>query len=315
MIIFLFGENSYSSLKYLNGLIEKFRSKNSDSFSEVVVLDFEFSSWPDVFNHLFSYGIFGGKKLIVLKNIFSNPEASNSLLDFMSSNSLAQDIYLVIYENRTPDKRTSLFKLLSKEKYSREFRSPQKRDIEAEVDLIIKSFGKKIDKQALFAVSEACGVDMWRAKNEAEKLSNLGKDQISAQDVNEMVFGGETEDIWKFVDAVLTQNKKTAFELLDKQLENAESVQQFLGAVANQFRVLIAVFDFHGSDYELSSRLGVHPYVIKKTRSQSKFFDMNRLKFIYQAFKKLDIALKTSSSDPKVLFSIFLASVFKVCKK
>ena len=84
-----------------------------------------------------------------------------------------------------------------------------------------------------------------------------------------------------------------------------------LSMLIRQVRLLIALFGAQGADALLASSLGLHPFVVKKTRQQASQFSLAQLKVIYQALSRLDSALKTGKGEPKLLFTILVDSIVR----
>lgn len=309
MVIFIYGEDRYSSHEYLNRVIEKFKQKHDPKGENVVYFDLEESSWDAILVSLSSSGLFSLKKLVVLKNIFSNKECRDFLGDYLENNNLSEDVFLVIYESKAPDKRLSLFKHLEKDKNTKSFSSPDLRAVERIISDSISKRGKKISPDAVRSLALIAGTDTYRAHNEAQKLSFLDKDEINIEDILSNTLAGSEEDIWKFIDALSLGDKKTALSMIDSELDSSDSPQQFLGTIIRQIRLLIALHSAKGADSEFAQNLGIHPFAVKKIRSQTRRFTIRKLQLIYMALCKLDRALKSSKGSPKLLFTVFIDSV------
>jgi len=78
-----------------------------------------------------------------------------------------------------------------------------------------------------------------------------------------------------------------------------------------QVRLLIALFGIQGDDSSIAKSLSLHPFVVKKTRTQASRFSLVHLKVIYHALSRIDTALKTGKQDPKLLFTVLVDSIVK----
>ncbi len=306
MIIFIHGEDDYSSRKYLDKAIAKFKQKYDKNGENVFAFDSSECNWENIASAITASGLFSSRKLIVVKNIFLNKDTRDLMEDFLDKHTLLEDISLIIYEKCAPDKRSKLYKQLSKDQYCQEFPLPSARSVERFLVRQASVKGKKINQDAALKLASIVGSDMWRAHNEIKKLSCLDTNVITIEDVRLHTHAGLEEDIWKFIDALSTGDKKTALCLVDAQLESSDSPQQFLGMIIRQVRLLIALLSAKGTDYQIAEDLKLHPFVVKKTRTQARAFRIKELKSIYQALYRLDIALKRSKGDPKLLFTVLV---------
>ncbi|PIQ80503.1 MAG: DNA polymerase III subunit delta [Parcubacteria group bacterium CG11_big_fil_rev_8_21_14_0_20_41_14] len=311
MILFIHGQDTYSSREYLERVIDKFKQKHDPNGENVLVFDGEDSQWEKVVGAITGGGLFSSKKLIILKDIFASKELREALNEFLDAHDLDADVSLVVYEGASPDKRSSLFKKLNKGKFVYAFNALDGRAIEQHITRMAEERGKKIEPSAIRELSIICGTDLWRAKSEIEKLASLVSDIITINDVKENTQGKLENDIWQFVDAISSANKKEALNMLDAQLESGVEPMYLLSMMIRQFRLLITLHNAQGVDSALASSLSLHPFVVKKTRQQSGRFSIEKLKAIYQALSRLDSALKSSKGDPKVLFTVLIDSMVK----
>ncbi|MFA5022335.1 MAG: hypothetical protein WC508_04620, partial [Patescibacteria group bacterium] len=87
---------------------------------------------------------------------------------------------------------------------------------------------------------------------------------------------------------------------------------ELLAKITWQFKNLLLLKSFteqNGGGYpseRLGYQLGLHPFVIKKTMGQIKNFDLTKLKKTYQHLLNIDYKIKTSQTDPEVLFDLMV---------
>jgi len=311
MIIFIHGKDTYSSRRYLDRVIDKFKEKHDPNGENVLVFDSSDSQWEQIAEALTGGGLFSSKKLIIIKDVLAQKQLRESLNEFLGIHNLNSDVSLVIYESTSPDKRSALFKKLKKEKYIQEFLALDSIAVEQNITRMVLERDKKINTDACAELAIICKSDLWRAKSEIEKLVSLVDDTISINDVKENSHGNLEDDIWKFIDSISSSNKKQALDMLEKQFEAGDEPMYLLTMLIRQFRFLITLYEAEGADSALASSLSLHPFVVKKTRQQSKKFTIDKLKAIYQSLFRLDNSLKTSKADPKALFTILIDSVVK----
>jgi len=311
MIIFIHGQDNYSSCQYLDRVIDKFKQKHDSSGENVLYFSSQDSEWGTIASALTADGLFSSKKLVIAKDVFKNKDLRESLNEFLGSRDLAGDQSLVVYESASPDKRSSLFKRLSKEKFAYEFNPSSSSAVEAQIARMAQNRGKKIEPAAARELSAICGSDLWRVNSEIEKLSCLPGDIIKASHIKEHTRAKLESDIWQFVDSISSSSKKQALSMLEAQLEAGEDPIYLSSMMIRQFRLLIALHGAEGSDSSLAKSLALHPYVVQKTREQANRFSLEKLKAIYQALALLDSALKSSKGDPRALFTVLVDNIVR----
>jgi len=308
MSIFIHGEDAYSSQQYLESLISDFKTKHAISAH---VFRSPENSWEEMVSVIAGSGLFSTKKLVVLKNVLAEKEIRESLDSFLKDSSLDVDTTLVIYQPGAVDKRLGLVGRLIKEAESKEFPLLSPLEVERFITKRSQELGKTIEPSAAQMLAGITGSDLWRASSEVDKLAHSVKSVITSADVRSAVTGNLNDDIWQFVDAIGTGNKKQALILLEQQFLSGAEPLYLLSMVIRQVRLLLAMSGSQGSDAELASALSLHPFVVKKSRAQARNFSVIRLTGIYQALARLDAALKSGRGEPRLLFTVLLDSILK----
>jgi len=198
-----------------------------------------------------------------------------------------------------------------KEKYSREFSVADEYAMQQLIQRRARELGKQIEPEALRALSGLVGTDVWRARNEIEKLAHLVADIITANDVRAHTYAFGEEKIWEFIDSLSGGNRARAFFLLEQQFSQGIKPMYLLSMLIRQVRLMMAMFGAPGNDSSLASSLDLHPFVVKKTRLGASKFSLAQLKTMYQALSRLDSALKTGRGEPKLLFTILVDSIVR----
>ena len=310
MLIFIHGEDTYSSRQYLEKVIDQFNAKHAASGGAVEVFDAEEGNWEQLAPHLTAAGLFSSKKLVIAKGVLENKEVRDSLSDFLDSHEVGADTSLIVYHAGVADKRLKLVAKLAREQYSKEFKMPGEAEMTGVIQRIARELGTAIEPKAANLLASMIGQDVWRARNEVAKLAALGN-PVTANSVTRLVHASTQENIWKFVDALSSGDKKTALGLVDAQLEAVDAPQQFLGMIIRQTRLLLALHGAEGTDASLASELKLNPFVVQKTRQQSRRFTVKRLIGMYHALARLDRSLKESRGEPKVLFTVLVDSIVR----
>ena len=308
MMIFIHGEDTYSSQQYLESLISDFKTKHA---AGAHVFRLPENSWEEMVSVIAGSGLFSTKKLVVLKNVLADKEIRESLDAFLKEAPLDADTALVIYQAGAIDKRLGAISRIIKQSENKEFPFLSPLEVERFAHQRAQELGKSIEPAAARMLSEIAGSDLWRAASEIDKLAHAVKTTITAADVRTSVVGNLNDDIWQFVDAIGVGNKKQALILLEQQLLSGAEPLYLLSMVIRQVRLLIAMHESSGSDAELASALSLHPFVVKKSRAQARNFSIVRLAGIYQALSRLDSALKSGRGEPRLLFTVLLDSILK----
>ncbi len=308
MIILLYGKDTYRSKEKMGEIIVEYKKKYKSGLN-LKFLEGEDASNLEDYDRQVS--MFNEKKLIVLRKLFSSEKVkSNFLKNFKKI--ISSDNIFILYEEGDIKKSDNLFKKLSGEsKKSAMLQEFQPLSGRALFSWIKKEFNKnsiKVDEDAIRRLQEATGEDLWRIKNEIDKLS-LYKKEIKEKDVDYMVNIGVEANIFKTIDAIAEKKKEKALLSLYDHLEKGDNPLYILSMITYQFRNLITVSDLSQRKFsynEMKAKSGLHPFVFKKSYNQMQKFSFEELKKIYDNLFEMDLKAKTGQIDPVLALHLFL---------
>ena len=82
--------------------------------------------------------------------------------------------------------------------------------------------------------------------------------------------------------------------------------------IARQFRILSLVKYLQSlgkSSSEITQRLRLHPFVVRKALSHSRNFTIEHLRKLYQKLVRTDLAVKEGRFDGKLALDLFIAAL------
>lgn len=312
MIIFLYGEDIYSSLSKLKEIIASYQEKNSSGMN--IVFFNEKDSFSAILDCEKQTSMFQEKKLLVIKKKISLEDTKKEVLSNFEKMLSSENIF-IFYEEEKIKKDNKFLQLLLKEKIKKSknilvqefpFLTPLK------VNLWIKKEFQKnnveVEEDAVFSLSKIGGKDLWRLKNEIEKLS-LYKNKITKKDVLEMVKMSVETNIFKTIDAIADRDKEKAFLFLYDHIEKEDSPHYLFSMIVYQMRNIITVksiMEKNLSYEEMKKKSGLHPFVFSKTQKQAQKFSKEELQKSYQHLFELDLKIKTGQVDPVLALHLFL---------
>ncbi len=312
MIILLYGKDTYRSREKLEKIVKEYKEKHESGLN----LNFFEGDFLDDFHYYEGQvSMFGEKRLTVIKNVFSSGKAKSRLLENLKKIVLSDDLF-VIHEDGEIKKGDELFKALEKEKkgvMSQEFRPLSGKKLSLWIKKEFEKNKAEADKEVVFHLEKEGGEDLWKIKNEIDKLSlYAGSGKIKKEDIN-LIANSEIEtNIFKTIDAIAEKDKEKAFLLLYDHLEKGENHLYLLSMIGYQFRNLIVVSDLEkrGFSYEeMKKKSGLHPFVFKKSFYQAKKFSFDELKEIINLLFQIDLKAKTGQTDPVLAIHLFLFGI------
>jgi len=160
------------------------------------------------------------------------------------------------------------------------------------------------------------GSDLWNMDSEIEKLVNYKNwKEISSDDVKMLVKAKFDENIFHLTDALAAKNIKLSFRLLYDQLASGAHELYVLTMLIRQFRILLQtreIIDQEPNYYTVASRLQIHPFVAQKAIRDARKFSLTELKNIYRQLLEIDIKIKSTNEDPRLLFDLLITRVCRV---
>lgn len=307
MIFFLHGPEDFLTKKKTKLIQKKFIEKNPAA--KVDVFDFEKDSdEADLFQSFRSgAGLFGGKKMIVLKNSFKLDEKSQvKILGALKIIFDSKETAVVFSEGEIKTKSNKLFLFLNKNSKVQESKRLDTRKAAAWLgsEMAARSGGKiAINISAQSRLVQITKNNLWKINSEIDKLiafklaQSGGNKTITLDDVNLLCQGEIEAKIFDLIDALGTRDKSKAIWLLKNVIDQGENEFYVFSMFLYQLRNLAVVAGFRdkfGADSQMISRqAGIHPFVAKKTLDQLRNFSKKQIGRLFGLAAKLDLEVKT----------------------
>ncbi|MGA7193470.1 MAG: DNA polymerase III subunit delta [Anaerolineales bacterium] len=301
-IIFLYGNDEFAITRRL----AEFGSIFTDSTSadmNTARLDARTMTEDELNNAVNSMPFLASQRLVLLANPsarYNKADSRKKFLEFIEK--IPDSTRLVMYESVEPRdaEKHWLNKWAEKSKLAQTqaFLLPRLKDMSGWILNETKNQNGQIEKAAADKLVEMVGADTRQAAQEISKLLayvNWAR-PIKVTDVEAVSIVTAEPDIFAMVDALASGNGKSAQKLLHRLLENEDAFSVW-GMVVRQFRLLLQareVLDARGGVNEITSALGVHPYVAGKVMDQAKRFSLSSLEKIYHELLEIDEAAKRS---------------------
>jgi len=316
MLFFYYGEDSFRAHQKIQAIVNKFKDKVDQAGHNTQYLDGETIGADDFFKAVSVMGFLADKKLIIIKNIFDNKKLNawqDTLIDFLDKQKDTPDEnYLIFWQSGKVDSRKKLFKKLNKLKFSEEFNKQNPQQLVTWIINHVQAQGKKIKPTAIELLIAYVGNELWQLHQEISKLVHFSQDEISEQDIRELVQAKIDDNIFNMVDALGNKNKALALKLVEDKLNNGVNHQYILTMIIRQFRILIKAKSLsQDTSYAgaLAQALRIPPTIAQKTLNQSKEYSLADLKKIYSQLLILDEKFKTTQNQEKILFAQMINSL------
>jgi DNA polymerase III subunit delta len=326
MIIFLYGPDSYRSRQKLYFYQEGFKKKYDPQGLNIVRLDGERLTLEDFRKNAGQTGFLASKRFIVVENVISrskNKKIEGEIVEYLKAQKANDNVFIFLEEGESKSKkktkkvstRASTHPLLDylMEQKAEEFPYLYGEELNKWIKAEIKKSGGLIDNAAVLELASLVGSDLWNMSSEIEKLSNYkNKKNITADDVRLLVRAKFDENIFHLTDALAAKDAKLSFKLLNDQIALGAHELYLLTMLTRQFRILLQtreILESESNYYTIASRLKLHPFVAQKAIRDARRFTLAELKNIYHQLLEIDVKIKSSSDDPRLLFDLLIISV------
>jgi len=311
MIYFIYGEDSYRAKRKLAEIVNGYK-KVHDSGLNLIYIDADEKDFRDFYSNLKINSMFAEKKLIVLKNAFSDAKFQEDFLANIKALESTKDI-VIVYEDKAADQRTKFFKGLQKCAKCQEFSCLQPAMLKKWVEQEFVNSKISINTDALGLLIDSVGDNSWQMTNEISKLSNYKKSgTIDKKDVELMVRPNIENDIFKTIDALVSKDKKLALSLMHKHLDDGEVPLYLLSMITYQIRNLLVIRELQDlrTPYALmAKKSGLHPFVVQKSSYMCGQFPIDKLKKIYHKIFQVDLDIKTGKIEAETALDLLLSEI------
>ena len=165
--------------------------------------------------------------------------------------------------------------------------------------------GSGISPAAIRTITDLVGNDLWTLDRELEKLSLYAAGRnIEEKDIQEMVAQVREASIFNAVDAMIDGRPEVALRLLQRLRQDGAALPYIISMVERQLRlVCLARYwaDQRVSPQELPGKLGVPPFVARKTAEQARRNSWSDLDRRYRRLLEADLGFKTGRIDSEDL--------------
>ncbi len=314
MIIFLYGQNSYSLTRYVSELISRYRKKYPESFN-LHRFDLEEADIAEIENAIKGISFFKEVKFVVVKN----PFVQSALLEkTIKENGIAEekDSVLLLYQSEPEEelkkKGQKLFELLKKESQTKEFK-PITAPAAAKFAAAYLAKNKiPLKKELLAKLLKETGPDLWRIENELKKLRAYSKQRekaITDEEMARLVNFKMDYNIFTITDAAFFDHLN-AMRLLEDYFSKGGDPSYLISMLAFQLRNLIMVRELTDKKLQYSEILKktkMHPFVFKKNYETAKKYTLDQLKSIFRKLAEFEVSFKSGRVQAEdVFFKVFL---------
>lgn len=318
MILFLYGKDNYRSRQQLHKMVAKFKADRDPQGLNTIFVDMAKQDIGVLLEKIMAIPFLSEKKMVIIENLLvsKNKEAQKEILKKLEEKSFPKDTIILFYEGvdqvKTKDAK-NLFTRLTQEKYAQHFEELIGYKLEAWIAHIFKEQQVSATKPAISLLAKSCQHNMWGLSNILEQVICFAdKKEVGIKQVKPFITEHADDNIFNLVDAIISKQSKPIYKMLQEQYVIGKDASYIIAMLIRQFKILIQMRDLFEREEQLSSavmakRMGVHPFVAKKSLVLIKKTNLKSLKKSYSELLHIDEQIKTGQQDQKLLLDLFVA--------
>ena len=320
MIIFLYGKDTFRSRQQLTKMIDKFKADRDPQGLNTVRLDAEKEKGGQILEQVLAQPFLAEKRMVVVENLLASKqkETRAELLTRVEEKRLPENNVIIFWEGtdkfKTKDAK-AFFDRLLKEKYTQHFEPIVGAKLEAWVTAECEAREGTIDREAARYLAKHVGGDMWRLSALIDQLiAYKNGETIQVADAELFLDEKVDDNIFNLIDAIVGKQSKNVFAMIEEQYRSGKDAGYIFAMILRQFRILLEMRDIFERDGDsqsgqLAKRLGLHPFVVKKSLPLVRRYPLSELEDIYERLLAIDIDTKTGRGDQAMMLDVFVGRV------
>lgn len=344
MIYLYFGEDRFTLKEELNRL----RASDGDSLDSgsCITIDANKAGFnlDEVLNAAQAFSMFGEKQLVIVNNLLEKlgkggqseaaPKSAarptikgrttaakalsprERFVEFIPQAPSSSDVVLV---EQKVAKNDVIYKAVAKDGVVKEFIPPKEWALQKWIEDRAKQEKIKLGPNVASVLGQYLGSNLYALHNELLKLSAYaGEGQpVTTAMIEKLTTQVSETSIFKLTEALSRRKLDEAIRQLNRlrnetTLPRAGFTRQIFVMICREIYNLLRIREMAAarhSNSEIASTLGLHPFVVEKSRELVRNFSAERLDKLYHRLAELDYADKTGRADLSSELELLLAEI------
>lgn len=256
---------------------------------------------------------FQEKRLILVEDSGFFKSASEELAEYLPS---MPDTACIVFVEDAVDKRNRLYKKVKDLGHIAEMKRQDSAQLARWAAAILSQNGRKITAQTMNLFLERTGEDMEQIRSELEKLIlyTMGRDVVTAADVEAITTVQVTNQIFEMVNAIVTKKTRKAMDLYEDLLTLKEPPMRILFLIARQFNQLLLAKEMNAQGLDrgaIASRLKVPPFVAGKVIAQAGAFSREQMISFVESCVEAEEAVKTGRLNDRLAVELLITRAYE----
>ena len=291
----LYGKEVYIKDSYVKKISELIDDGGMPDFNKIV-FDGEKADISEIDDAIESFPMMCEKKLVLIKDSKIFSKAKEDIKQYWTTRlDSIPDYVVLVFDEKEIDKRSALFKKVSKIGTSVEFEVMNENDTVTWVERQVLNSGKKIDKSVAQYFVSVCDEGLSNVKNELDKLLSYCDKQIGKRDVDKIVSKAVGVRVFELTNHIMAKNADGAIKILTDLKTVKEPAFKLLYLLSGTFDKMLrcSLLLAEGNSYsDIAAKIKVAPFIAQKYTAAARGFGENYLVDRIIAAANLDLEIK-----------------------
>ncbi len=310
-VYLVWGDEEFLRDYYKGALIDKVLDKD--------FADFNFKQYTskkpvndEIDSFFASYPCMSEKKIVYIKDSGIFKKASEEDKKFWQRLFKEMpDFGIIIFSEKSVDKRNALYKLVNTEFTCDEFAFQKRPELTSWIIRYFAKYEKNISDDDAGYLIDCCSENMYILKSEIEKLANYKTKGrlITKEDIDKCACKIPESRVFKMIDDILDGNIKSAGEKLAELKLLKEEPIALCAAVFTKYSQLrkIKILSKTLSPREIAAKTGQRDFIVNLNLNKIKNVSVQKLDKVLESCQSLDYRVKSGISDGWTEFEILFA--------
>lgn len=310
-IYLLYGNEAYLKKQYKDKLKKAMAdAEDTMNFSTFEGKDINVKEVIDLAETL---PFFAERRVILIENSGFFKNAADEMAEYIKQ--VAPTTYFLFVEEEV-DKRSKMYKAVKNAGKIVEFAEQNEDVLTRWVLGRLKREDKKITGSVMQLFLSKTGTDMGNIDRELEKLFcyTMGRDVITAEDVEAVTTEQISNKIFDMVNAVAEHNQKKALDLYYDLLALKEPPMRILFLISRQFQILFNVKSATAKRVDnrtIAQKAGIPEFAVRRNQAQARNFTQEQLRQALEDGVFYEEAVKTGRMNDQMAVELFLLTYSK----
>lgn len=310
-IYLLYGNEAYLKKQYKDKLKKALAdAEDTMNFSAFEGKDINVKEVIDLAETL---PFFAERRVILIENSGFFKNAADEMAEYIKQ--AAPTTYFLFVEEEV-DKRSKMYKAVKNAGKIVEFAEQNEDVLTRWVLGRLKREDKKITGSVMQLFLSKTGTDMGNIDRELEKLFcyTMGRDVITAEDVEAVTTEQISNKIFDMVNAVAEHNQKKALDLYYDLLALKEPPMRILFLISRQFQILFNVKSATAKRVDnrtIAQKAGIPEFAVRRNQAQARNFTQEQLRQALEDGVFYEEAVKTGRMNDQMAVELFLLTYSK----